>query len=76
MNPADIWTTLRLPTRVNANKPAFSLEYNEEQKKKSQPSIAKSEYSYICGTFEQESYTETDDPFPVPNIPDNRMPTP
>lgn len=26
MNPADIWTTLRLPTRVNASKPAFSLE--------------------------------------------------
>lgn len=25
INPADIWTTLRLPTRVNANKPAFSL---------------------------------------------------
>lgn len=26
INPADIWTTLRLPTRVNANKPAFSLQ--------------------------------------------------
>jgi len=26
MKPADIWTTLRLPTRVNANKPAFSLK--------------------------------------------------
>ena len=25
MNPADICTTLRLPTRVNASKPAFSL---------------------------------------------------
>lgn len=25
MNPADIWTTLLLPTRVNANNPAFSL---------------------------------------------------
>lgn len=25
MNPADICTTLRLPTRVNANRPAFSL---------------------------------------------------
>lgn len=25
MKPADICTTLRLPTRVRANKPAFSL---------------------------------------------------
>jgi hypothetical protein len=25
MNPADIWTTLRLPTRVKAKRPAFSL---------------------------------------------------
>jgi hypothetical protein len=39
-------------------------------------SIDKSEYFYVCGDFEQESYTETDDPFPVPNIPENRMPTP
>lgn len=29
MNPADIWTTLRLPTRVSANKPAFSLQEHE-----------------------------------------------
>jgi len=26
MNPADIWTTLRLPTLVKAKSPAFSLE--------------------------------------------------
>jgi hypothetical protein len=26
MNPADIWTTLRLPTCVKASKPAFSLQ--------------------------------------------------
>lgn len=26
MKLAEIWTTLRLPTRVKANKPAFSLE--------------------------------------------------
>lgn len=26
MNPADICTTLRLPTRVKASKPAFSLQ--------------------------------------------------
>jgi len=26
--------------------------------------------------IELGSYTETDDPFPVPNIPDNRIPTP
>jgi hypothetical protein len=44
MNPAEIWTTLRLPTRVKAKRPAFS--------------------------------TETEDPFTVPNNPDNRMPTP
>lgn len=25
MKPADIWMTLRLPTLVNANRPAFSL---------------------------------------------------
>lgn len=25
MNPADIWLTLRLPTLVKANRPAFSL---------------------------------------------------
>lgn len=29
MNPADICTTLLLPTRVRANKPAFSLNKNE-----------------------------------------------
>lgn len=29
MNPADIWTTLRLPTRVSANKPAFSLQEHQ-----------------------------------------------
>lgn len=28
MKLAEIWTTLRLPTRVKANKPAFSLEKN------------------------------------------------
>uniref|UniRef100_A0A7C9E720 Uncharacterized protein n=1 Tax=Opuntia streptacantha TaxID=393608 RepID=A0A7C9E720_OPUST len=44
MKPAAICTTLRLPTRVSASKPAFS--------------------------------TDTDDPLPVPNIPDNKMPTP
>ena len=27
-------------------------------------------------SFVQESYTETDDPFPVPKIPDNKIPTP
>lgn len=28
------------------------------------------------GSIELESYTETDDPFPVPKIPDNKIPTP
>lgn len=28
MKPADIWTTLRLPTRVSASNPAFSLKEN------------------------------------------------
>lgn len=31
INPADIWMTLRLPTRVNANRPAFSLQKNNPQ---------------------------------------------
>lgn len=44
MNPADIWTTLLLPTRVCAIRPAFS--------------------------------TETEDPIPVPNNPDSKIPTP
>lgn len=35
-----------------------------------------SEYFQVLGNFEQETYTETDEPFPVPNIPENRMPTP
>lgn len=30
INPADICTTLRLPTRVNASKPAFSLGQNQK----------------------------------------------
>lgn len=29
MNPADIWTTLLLPTLVTANNPAFSLQYKD-----------------------------------------------
>jgi hypothetical protein len=29
MNPADIWTTLRLPTCVKASKPAFSLQISK-----------------------------------------------
>jgi len=30
----------------------------------------------IISCFDQKSYIETDDPFPVPKIPDNRIPTP
>lgn len=30
MNPAEICTTLRLPTRVNARRPAFSLKYKRQ----------------------------------------------
>jgi hypothetical protein len=30
MKPAAIWTTLRLPTRVKANSPAFSLHKREK----------------------------------------------
>ena len=33
-------------------------------------------YENDTSSFVQESYTETEDPFPVPKIPDNRIPTP
>lgn len=31
MNPAEIWTTLRLPTRVSPNSPAFWLNAKERK---------------------------------------------
>jgi len=79
MNPADIWTTLRLPTCVKAKSPAFSLGKSQE--------CFLNDSGIICiptmkmipqahASFVQESYTETDDPFPVPKIPDNKIPTP
>lgn len=69
MKPADIWTTLRLPTSVSANKPAFSLPkeiFNEMDQL----------HILVGDKFTDESYTDTDDPVPVPNIPEKRMPTP
>lgn len=79
MKLAEIWTTLRLPTRVKANKPAFSLEKIQERHSCQLGEIDSYGnlkcYYYICGAA-KESYTDTDDPFPVPNIPEKRMPTP
>lgn len=69
MKPADIWITLRLPTRVSPSKPAFSLS---KERAKSYVSVVVKEH----GDRGRASYTDTDDPVPVPNIPENNMPTP
>jgi hypothetical protein len=39
MNPAAIWTTLRLPTLVKANNPAFSIETEEPAPVPNKPDI-------------------------------------
>lgn len=77
MNPADICTTLLLPTRVRAKRPAFSLQ----GKQINQFHLYKQGVSdcllLVKNTTEQfQSYTDTDDPLIVPNNPDRRMPTP
>ena len=86
MNPADIWTTLRLPTRVSANNPAFSLQLTEESFRCQHEGEVKKDQVWreIKMPFQfkekedstYESYTDTDDPLPVPNMPEKRIPTP
>jgi hypothetical protein len=86
MNPADIWTTLRLPTRVNANNPAFSLQFTEasfwfQYKGEIEKDQIWWEIKKLFQFKEKEdstheSYTDTDDPLPVPNMPEKRIPTP
>lgn len=74
MKPADIWTTLLLPTRVNASRPAFSLLNRNEKVKFFQWGLKLC--LHTSGSTWQESYGDTDEPVPVPNIPENNMPTP
>lgn len=73
INPADIWTTLRLPTRVKASKPAFSL-----WKSRNMVHLEKEmeNTQNVCNVKFPKSYTDTDDPFAVPNNPSSKMPTP
>lgn len=77
MKPADIWITRRLPTRVSPSKPAFSLE---RERVMSVYIYDTTHFSYcffpLGVLMERGSYTETDDPVPVPKIPEKRMPTP
>lgn len=70
MNPADICTTFRLPTRVSANRPAFSLYGSQE---KHHMKVMKNRNKKA---EKKVSYTETDDPFPVPKSPESKMATP
>lgn len=76
MNPADIWTTLRLPTRVKASKPAFSLRnigcHCFETKKR----VIFRNSNERCKGVVSNPYTDTDEPIAVPNNPSNKIPIP
>jgi hypothetical protein len=58
MKPADIWTTLRLPTCVKASKPAFSLQISKQmitEKQYPKQSVLVSLDSYITLTLTLQS---------------------
>jgi hypothetical protein len=73
INPAEICTTRRLPTRVKPSNPAFSLFQN---------SAKNLQYSddttniYIRNDRKFSTYTDTEDPLAVPNKPPSKIPTP
>lgn len=68
MNPADICTTLRLPTLVDPRSPTFSLHLLK--------AISLVTTRREAAIHEQCTYTETVEPVPVPKSPSNRMPMP
>ena len=78
IKPADICTTLRLPTRVSAKRPAFSLQMTHNLIKTyilhSLPTYRQYEAETLSSC--NVAYMDTEDPFPVPNNPDNKIPIP
>lgn len=78
MNPADICTVLRLPTRVAAIRPAFSLQESPRQVLVVLYAEMKSIVLFIWDMklLAVCFYMDTDDPFPVPNRPDSKVATP
>ena len=60
---------------VKAKRPAFSL-YGNQTNTSSNKEVVSSKLKQRIQTEWFQSYTDTEDPLPVPNNPDNRMPTP
>jgi hypothetical protein len=76
INPAEICTTRRLPTRVKPSNPAFSLF----QISVKLYSVFRTHYTIIHKHYNknrmESTYTDTEDPLAVPNKPPSKIPTP
>lgn len=73
MKADDIWITLRLPTRVSANKPAFSLPGEINQRDQLKRLHIMNLNKAVSGNF---TYTEAAGPVTQPHKAANKVPIP
>lgn len=78
MNPADICTTLLLPTCVKASKPIFSLKIQSWQCQLSKISETNILYNQVCHFYYPQiyTYTATEVPLAVPKNESSKIPMP